>query len=582
MNDWKKGTVLAALSAAVLFSGVGPAYAADAAGEAAAAKPAAAPAAYALNSSLQAEVKSIAAERTAAGVRVGVVALLRNTTNQNTRVPDYELHVRTAEGVVYKLEPSAANSRFLRPQSEEELGFMVEIEGVAAIDISNLQWVDVDYYVYPKKETVILNIPVNGNVWQGAEAGGGLAAVNWGQPFEMNALESSLVYTPVALNEQTTPAGIVKVIKLRVKNTGTVKKTVPALTVEANDGTETFAGRRAEAGDVVLQPNEETFVHLVLPAKPNSTFANATIGTAESFVTMVDGSPQRTEYRVGHAKLNLPAQATPVITIPSYKLGDAVDLSKFSDAIPGDVNVALMEMSMFEPQGAGYRSIVAKFKVENKGTKTLSIPPLQMEIVGENGSRYVGVRQSNAAAEVLPGLATVVSYVFTVPSSETGHNVTLKLQEPVATAEGTLIRSDLVGVKLDAQQPGTDRTFSFYPYTVTLNSKTLTTIYNLAEGHSYKLKLNLEIEKAEQVVTDRDFSLMEVEIVDPFGRTLGSTELSFISNLPNGNLQLMSGDSVVYFSNIRTEQSQSNLTINIYEKIQTENGNVKRLITTIQ
>lgn len=583
MNIWSKRTMLAVLSSAVLLSGAAPAvYAADAGTQEAAA--AALPAAYKLTGALQAEVKSIAAERTAAGVRVGAVVRLTNMAQTNARVPEYELQIKTKDGVTYTLEPSAVNSRFVRPQSEAELSYLVDIDGLTSIDVTHLEWVDVDYYTYPKTETVKLAVPVGGRVWQGVGAASGSAVQSgWGQPFQIKELDTSLVYTPVAVNEQASSAGMTKVIKLLVKNTGAAKATVPMLTIEGNDGTDSFAGNRAETGEIVLQPNETTYVHLVLPMKPNSEFASVTIGTAESFTSAASGAPQTTQYFVGRVNVQLPAISTPVIMVPSYKLGDAVDLSKVSDNIPKEVRVSLVEMSMFEPQGSGYKTIVAKFNVENQGTKAMPIPGLLAELVSGDGGQYVGARQSNAPSQVLPGLATVVSYVFSVPSTETGENVILKMQEPVVSAAGTVVRSDLVGVKLDVQQPDTERTFSFYPYTVTVNSKTLSTMFSPATlGYTYKLKMDLDIAKAEKVVTDRDFSLMEIEMVDYFGRTLGSTELSFVSNLPNGNLQLVSGSTVAYFTDLRTEQASANLTLRIYEKIQTDSGTVRRLVTTLQ
>ncbi|TLS50557.1 hypothetical protein FE782_19530 [Paenibacillus antri] len=584
MKYWGKPVVLAFLSAAVLVSGagIGTAGAAETGTNAAAATQKAEPT-YKVNASLRTEAKSVAMQRTATGISVAAVLRLKNVTGSVARVPDYELHVHTSDGVSYRLDASATNARSVRPQAEIEVSFMANVDGVDALDIASLRWVDVNKYVYPKKETVIVELPASGSVWTGIGAKvSGVAEAAWGQPFEIKALKSPLRYTAVAVNEQSSETGLSTVLKLLVQNPSAVKQSVPALTIEGHDGKEAFVGQRAEAGDIVLLPGEDTFIHMVLPKKPNSTFKNVVFSTTETFVSMASGTPQPNAYSVGRVSLALPAKSTAAFTAPRYTLGENVDVSKFSDAIPKEVKVALVEMSMHETTGASYQTVVAKVRVENEGNKALPIPPLLAELQSSEGYQYVGTRQSNAPTQVLPGLATVVAYTFTVPSSETGKDVTLKLQEPVVTASGAAYRSDLAAVKLDVEQPGSDRTFSFYPYTVQVKSKHLAWMYNIATGYSYKLKLNLEIQQDEQVVTDRDFSLMEIEIVDGLGRAVGSTELSFVNSLPNGNRRLLSGETVVNFANLNTEQAENQLTIRIYESIQTPTGTVRRLITSIK
>ncbi len=589
MKQWGKPTAVALLSAAVVVSGLGFGTASAATGGAAPAAETNATAAgaepvYKVNASLRTEVKSVVQQRTATGVNIGAVVRLKNGSNSIARVPEYELHVRTVDGVSYRMDASATNARSVRPQAEIELSFMASVDGLDELDVKSLQWVDVNKYVYPKKETVIVEVPVAGRVWTGiGNEVSGVEQAAWGTPFELKALKSPLRYTPVAFSEQAAATGLTTVLKLLVQNPSAYKQTVPALAIEGYDGKEAFAGQRAETEEIVLLPGEDTFIHLVLPKKPNSVFANVVLSTTEAFTSMASGTPQTTLYHVGRVALALPGAATTTsVVAPEYTMGESVDLSRFSDAIPEDVKVALVEMSMHETSGSGFQTVVAKIKLDNVGAKAMPIPPLMAELVSAEGYQYAGTRQANAPSQVLPGLATVVAYTFTVPASETGEDVTLKLQEPVASSSGATYRSDLAAVKLDVEQPGTDSTFSFYPYTVELRQKQFTAMYNAATGYSYKLKMDMIIQQDEKVVTDRDFSLMEIEIVDALGRSLGSSELSFVSNLPNGNRRLISGETVVHFTNLRTEQLESDLTIRIYESIQTATGTVRRLITSIE
>ncbi|MCI3921365.1 hypothetical protein MO973_24670 [Paenibacillus sp. TRM 82003] len=582
-KTWGKTAGVALLTAAMLTTGAGAATAdTGTPAEAKAAAGTATQSVYKVNASLHSELKSLVTQRTATGVRVGAVVRLKNVTGSIARVPDYELHALTAEGISYKLDGSAGNARSIRPQAEVEVSYMADIDGLDALDVKSLQWVDVNKYVYPRTQKVVVEMPSAGRAWTGitAEAPTGLSQATWGVPFTLEGLKSPLVYTPVAVSEQTTASmGMTTVIRVLVKNPSAFKQTVPALAIEGHDGKEAFAGLRAETGEIVLLPNEDTFIHLALPKKPDSKFTNVVLSTPESFAVMGKDELIRMSYNVGRVSLALPTQPTSTFVVPKYELGQSVNVSQFSDMIPENVGVALVEMSMHETEGAGYQTVVAKFRVDNTGDKALPIPPLMTEMQSAEGYQYVGVRQSNAPTQVLPGLATVVAYTFTVPASETGKGVTLKLQEPVRNSD---LRSDLAAVKLDAAQPGTERTFSFYPYTVELRSKQFTAMYNAATGYSYKLKMDLTVTQEEKVVTDRDFSLMEIEIVDAFGRSLGSSELSFVSNLPNGNRRVISGETVVNFSNLRTEQFENNLTIRIYESIQTQTGTVRRLVTSIK
>lgn len=563
MNQRKKRAIVTILALAVLLSATHAAYAAEQT-ESKAEEPS-----MQLNPSLRAKIKSIAVERTEKGVRLGAVIRLKNVANRTARVPDYELHAAAANGVSYRLEPSVTNSRSIQPLSEAEFSYLAEVNGVDSFDVTALRWVDVNYYVYPKEETVVLEIPVE--EFAGEEAA-------WGETFSLAGLNSPLLYTPVAVNEQMTGQGIRTIIKLLVQNPGKQQEIIPQLTVEARDGKETYAGGRVEAGERVLEPGEEEFIHLAVAKKPNVKLERIGIGTMETFIG-AKGEP--VTYRVERAVLQLPSQARTVKASP-YKLGNLIDLSRFSDVVPQDVQVALVELSMHEAQGAGFQTIVAKWKVENIGTKPLPVPIFGLELESKDGYRYVGMRQSQTAEQVLPGLATVVNYTFTVPAAETGEDVVLKLQQPVFDADGTEYRSDLAAIKLNAAQPGTDTVFSFYPFTVELKSKQFSAMFHVATGYSYKLKMDLVITQEEKVVADRDFSLMEIEIVDRLGRTLGSTELSFVSHLPNGNRRLITGETVAYFDNLRTEQFETDLTIKIYEKIDTPAGPVKRLVTSLK
>ncbi|MBU7316655.1 hypothetical protein [Paenibacillus oleatilyticus] len=165
----------------------------------------AAPSNFGLTDSIRAAVKSLAIETTAGGTRIGASVRLYNGGTQKTRVPDHQVHVRTTGGVQYTLKASAANKAALEPGEIGELVYMTVIEGTPAIKLSELSFVNVDEYVYPKKETNLLTIPLGARqVWYASAAGADKAAEpkGWGEAFTIPGLNSSLRYTPAAIKVQ--------------------------------------------------------------------------------------------------------------------------------------------------------------------------------------------------------------------------------------------------------------------------------------------------------------------------------------------------------------------------------------------
>lgn len=165
----------------------------------------AAPSNFGLTDSIRAAVKSLAIETTAGGTRIGASVRLYNGGTQKTRIPDHQLHVRTTGGVQYTLKASAGNKTALEPGEIGELVYMTVIEGTPAIKLSELSFVNVDEYVYPKKETNLLTIPLGARqVWYASAAGADKAAEpkGWGEAFTIPGLNSSLRYTPAAIKVQ--------------------------------------------------------------------------------------------------------------------------------------------------------------------------------------------------------------------------------------------------------------------------------------------------------------------------------------------------------------------------------------------
>ncbi len=587
MKTWKKTAVTLTLSSSLLISGAGAAWAADsqAPGSQLLQLPALAALqlpSYTLTHQLQVQVKSILNERESSSVRIGAVVRMKNTGRTLTRVPEYEVRIRTSDGIDYTMTADAMNARSIRPQSEVELSYYLSLPTSETIELAELAWVDVDYFVYPKQETVKLAVAAEGYVWTGTQfaAEQPNALVKWGEPFMLPALKSPLVFTPISETKQYAGMSQQAVIKLNVYNPGPFRETVPMFMMDGRDDKEVFKGSRIEVGTATVEPGESKYVHMAVPVKEGVKLKRLTVVTPESHTELSSGgAPKTTQYTVGRLDIALPDAGAVTRSFP-YKLGDNIPLQKFSPLIPEGINTSLVELSIHESQGVGYKTVVAKVKLENGNTQPVPIPPFQAELVSQDGYTYTGARQVRVADRIMPGLAASVVYSFVVPSSETGENLYLKLQDVVSNGQ-TMYRSDLAALQVSAKQPGDDREFSFYPFNVKLNHWSMSATYSLAAGYAYRLRLVMDIDQVDKVIVDNDSSTMLIEIEDAFGRTLGSEEMSFVRPI-GPNRKLLSGETSVSFTQLRTEQHETNLTIRMYEKIETASGPVKRLVTTFK
>ncbi len=577
-TNWKKIASTVVISSALLTSG----YSVLAA-EAPA--PVQTTAKYKLDQSLQVEIKSLLNERTSDGTRIGAVIRMINNGTKITRVPEYELRVKTNDGIEYTLQPSATNARSIQPKSQVELSYLSLIDRKDAFSISKLSWVDVDLYTYPKKETWKLTVPVAGMVWSGSHETIKDPALikKWGESFQIQSVHSPLTYTPVSLTKDFNNQDPVTVVKLLVDNPGKFRETVPAFSIEGITDKKVFSAQRAEQGDIVLEPGEKRYIHYAIATEQDTVLKSLNIVTLEQFVPSAQqGQTTPVSYSVGRVSILLPDGANSIDehAVP-YKLNDPIVFDPLNDLIHPDVDVSLVELTMHENDGVGYKTAIGKFKLTNKSDRPLPVPLFQAELASPDGYSYSGSRQVTSTQTLMPNLSHIVSYSFTVPSSETGEHLTLRLQDNRSAAP---YKSTIAALNVAAQEPDTGTNLlHFYPFDVKVNYWTLNAFANFVPSvsYSYKLKLDLEITQQEKVVVDQDFSKIKFEIVDSMGRAIGEETLSFTTNL-NGHRKLTSGETIIDFTGLRTEQLESPLTVNVYETIQTPSGEAKRLVTTFK
>jgi hypothetical protein len=100
-----------------------------------------------------------------------------------------------------------------------------------------------------------------------------------------------------------------------------------------------------------------------------------------------------------------------------------------------------------------------------------------------------------------------------------------------------------------------------------------------ATGFSYKYKLilDMDVTRENEVVLDNNFSMLKFELVDALGKSLGSSSFPF-----TGTNRLVSGSQELTFSNLTQNQIQNNVSIKVYEAVTTPTGEVDRFITELK
>jgi hypothetical protein len=540
------------------------ALAADAAGTVAAA-----PSNYGLTSDIRAAVKSVSEQMTAQGLQISATIRLYNGGSAQTRVPDHELHVQTADGMTYTLDPSAANKTALQPKEVAELVYMGVINRQDITPINSLSLVNVNEYTYPKTETTLVTFPA-GAVWYGAgqDTFNKLTAQPWGQSFTLPGVNSDIQYTPVQLSTQTSDAGPVVVVTLLASNPAAGRETVPDFRVDAQSAFTLYQGKRAEQGEVALNAGEKKYVHFTIPVETGASPTSLLVETTDTFAAA--GSGATTVIGTGKLSIGWPTATEQSEAAVDYTIGTPIAFDPLTKVIDKQTQVSLMELHMHENPGEGYKTVVAKFKLTNTGDAPVATPNFQTKLTGEGNVSYAGQRQASIVTTMNPGLSYVASYSFVVPQTESGSNLVLDILDPQAAAPYT---TTVAALRTNLQADDVGNVFSLYPIQLKVNSVTVGYQVTTQNMYSYKIMLDLDITQQDNVVVDDNFSKLRFEIVDGLGRVLGSEDATF-----TGTNKLVSGSQVLSANNIVSNQVTSPVSVNVYEVIKTQNGEAKRLL----
>lgn len=567
---WKKSTAIISILALLLISS--PAMIWADSQQPSVAKPNVQP----LTKGITAEVKSVLNERIFDGTRIGAVVRLYNNNITVVRVPDDEIRITTADGVTYTLQPSSGNARSIQAKSKVELSYMLTVNRTDAFALSKLSWVDVNEEVYPKKETTVLSVNIADQVWNGPDSRitASAAIHNWGSTFTIPVFTSPLAYTAVGIHQENASQDVVYVVTWKVENQGKFKEFVPDFSLDGVAELKNYPGSRIEQGSISLEPGEKKEIHFWIPVDRDEMIQAFNVVTPETYsYPDPNGQPAAIRYTIGRIRIDLPEDNSSLDKMEAYAYDTPISFDPLNKIINKQVKVSLVELHMHENPDEGYQTAVAKFKLRNVGPLPMPVPVFQAQLTSKDGFTYSGVRQSLSELNLMPNLSYVISYSFAVPKSEVNDTYEMKiLDNQTAAPYSTVIANYKVGL----QSESTDSMLAFYPFDVKVNFWSLSSQYS-QNTYSYKLKLDLDIARKDDVVVNNSFSKMKIELADNLGRTLGSKDLSF-----TGTNRLISGEQTINFDNLRTDQLDFPLTIHIFEAIDTPNGEAKRLVKTFK
>ncbi|MEC0270874.1 hypothetical protein [Paenibacillus anseongense] len=250
-----------------------------------------------------------------------------------------------------------------------------------------------------------------------------------------------------------------------------------------------------------------------------------------------------------------------------YTLGTPFKLTS-NTLIDSNIDVSLVELGMSENTDFGFKTIVAKYKLTNKGTTSLNLPDFQTDLTNVEGYTYSGARQSTVAKTIAPNTSYVLNYSYMVPGTETADKLALNLYDANRLAIGSY--------KTAVQPVPTTGAVSLYPFSIAINDYRVSATYSKDQSYAYRLRLDLDVKRQEQVITDANFSSLVFEVVDSEDRLLSTKTMSFV-----GQDKIMSGIQFIDFGSIKSEQLNTNVKINLYEVVTTPNGDAKRLVKTL-
>lgn len=525
---------------------------------------------HTLTKTMKAGVKTVVNEVTSEGTRLGAVVRLYNGGARAAVVPDYELRAVTSDSSVYTLKPSADNPQLVQSKETIELSYMLTVRRTDKFSLSRISWVSVDEYVYPKKETTLLTVPVAALVWHGhATAFADAQRLKaWGTAFTIPTASDALLFTPVRLWQKETPQGVTDVLVLEVQNTGRQPAWLPAFTVTGKTTAGYFRAERIESGEISLAPEASTYLHYVLKLPAKQPWKSFTIATPESFAD----ADRRIDYEAGRVQIQAPKDGSSTQAVQAvYRFLSPIRIqSTIHPELAADVEISLAELHQFEQSGDGYQTAVAKFRLINRSNAPLPLPAFDAEWKSPSGVSYLGERMDTAQQQLMPGVGMMLYYAFTVPAAASRNDrAVITLLDDGGSGIHVPIGAVRSGVSPDA--PAAD-TAVLYPFTLQVKDWSVKRPTERGD-QNVDLTLDLNIERESNVSFDEKSVRLKVELADPSGRVIGARYYPLAG--PN---RLSGGLQTITF-NAGRDVPQS-FELRLYEVFAAPSGDVERRVLT--
>ncbi|NHN29666.1 hypothetical protein [Paenibacillus agricola] len=575
MKLYKKQTLLAIMLTSTVAFSIPSAFAADGTTAPTAVE---APA-YAINGSIQTQVKSVLLEKTENGWKMGVVIKLNNRSGAAVRTPDFELRAKGSDGTLYLLQPSAANIKSIAPHTNEEFSYMAEVDSTVEINLTDLILVDFDMSVYPKQETVLADIGIGSMVWKGNDSRiADTALLNWGDPFRLPGVSSSLVYSAASLYTQFDGQAPTYIVQLKVENPGSHTETVPGFSLSGKADGQSFLGKRMDETPLVVIPGESHYVYYSIPMDAGVNPEAFYVLTTESFVKL--GQTTAQTYSVGGVGFRVPAQEVTELSLPAYQLGSRIAIDPMSKAINPQLSVSLSNADWFENEGQSFKTVVANVKFTNFSDSPLPIPAIGADLMNHTGVVYSGSQLESSVKEVLPGMGVAATYAFTMPLTESADQFTFRLLEKQGESGFQTPIGKLPVAIQKATPNATD--LDFYPYKLKLNSWGLSMVLSQnattkINNYTYRMKSVMDISTTDNVVTEASNPKLLIELENPAGERIGYKTFELTG--PN---RLINGNQMMYFDNVVSDLMESPLKVKIFETVTTPLGEAKRLLSVLE
>ncbi|MFD0713581.1 hypothetical protein [Paenibacillus sp. GCM10027626] len=553
--------------------------------------------------SLQTELDHVWNEDTGQGRRMVVAINVKNPSGHTVRLPGDTVRMRMNDGTEYNVLPATGNVKAVPPQSTVNLQFSCAVKTERTIRPAKLLWIAIDEYVYPKKETVRLSVPLpKQSIWE-------QQPLQWGKTFQLPGRKAQLSYTPLSFERFTAPLApeegesrskevrVAHIVTMQIVNRGSGKEMIPDLVVQGRTSDLSFSGSRMEQGALSLLPGEKRTVRYVMETPEDTQLKTFYILTPETFM-LEGGDPNNPlSYSVGRIGFALPEQPQGSYfgaALP-YNWGAPIVLDAVSKLLPDGMTMSVVTGVATADKASGMSAVQLKFRLDNKSRKTAQLPVFQTELVARDGKRYSGMRHTAPFEQLPPGMGGMLVFTYALPKGTPTEGLVLNIIDgermapytstaasyklPLHTAERgePPAPAEVPSVRQGEQQ------FSLYPYQLTVKKAefdtfyespvTQETVYTLLSSMRLRLRLETALEKTAELLAAPELANLQFELTDRSGKLLGTQTLNLATTR-----QTTDGIRDVTFSGVNLLEVQNPLTVNVYETFETTYGTMKRYL----